>query len=163
VAAGTGVVLRRDQGPGTGDQGSRNKIRDYRDLTVWQRAMELVVECYSATRHFPNNEIYGLSSQLQRAAVSVPSNIAEGNGRTIGDYLRHLSIANGSLMELETHVRVARRLDYLNEAQEDQLLGLSREVGRMLASLTVRLRRRKWVAGQLPGPRSLVPGPFPSP
>ena len=95
------------------------KIRDYRDLTVWQRAMELVVECYAAARQFPKSELYALSNQLQRAAVSVPSNIAEGNGRaSLGDYLRHLSIANGSLMEVETQVRVARRLAYLTEAQE---------------------------------------------
>jgi four helix bundle protein len=121
-----------------------DKIRDYRDLTVWQRAMELVVECYSAARRFPKCEVYALSLQLQRAAVSVPSNIAEGNGRaSLGDYLRHLSIANGSLMELETHVRVAGRLNYLSDSEEDELLRRSREVGRMLGSLTTRLRARR--------------------
>jgi four helix bundle protein len=135
-----------------------DKIRDYRDLTVWQRAMELVVECYSAARRFPRFEVYALSQQLQRAAVSVPSNIAEGNGRaSLGDYLRHLSLANGSLMELETHVWVAHRLNYLSDGQKDQLLSLSREVGRMLGSLTVRLRARR-NNRRLAGPRSLVPG-----
>lgn len=119
-------------------------IRDYRDLTVWKLAMELVVECYSAARRFPRAEAYGLSSQLQRAAVSVPSNIAEGNGRaSLGDYLRHLSIANGSLMELETHIRVAQRLGYLSEAQECQVLSLSRQVGRTLGALIKRLRSRQ--------------------
>jgi four helix bundle protein len=161
VAAGEGMVVR-EEGPGTGDQEPgpmRRKIRDYRDLTVWQRAMALVVECYSATYLFPKSELYGLSSQLQRAAVSVPSNIAEGNGRTsLGDYLRHLSIANGSLMELETHIHVARRLAYLDGAQESRLLRLSSEVGRMLASLTVQIRRKK-SAGRLPGSWSPVPGP----
>jgi four helix bundle protein len=134
------------------------KIRDYRDLTVWQRAMELVVECYAAARQFPKSELYALSNQLQRAAVSVPSNIAEGNGRaSLGDYLRHLSIANGSLMEVETQVRVARRLAYLTEAQEGRLLGLSSEVGRMLATLIARLRSRRAAAPRT-GPRFLVPG-----
>jgi four helix bundle protein len=152
----------REEGPGTGDQGPGamiKKIRDYRDLTVWQRAMALVVECYSATHRFPKSELYSLSCQLQRAAVSVPSNIAEGNGRTsLGDYLRHLSIANGSLMELETHVRVATRLGYLDNEYESRLLDLTNEVGRMLASLTVQLRRKRSI-GRLPGPRSPVPGP----
>jgi four helix bundle protein len=153
VAAREGMVVR-EEGPGTGNQGPGamiKKFRDYRDLTVWQRAMVLVVECYSATRQFPKTEVYGLSSQLQRAAISVPSNIAEGNGRTLGDYLRHLSIANGSLMELETHISLARRLAYLDEAQESRLLSLSNEVGRILAGLTVQIRRKRTV-GRLPGP-----------
>ena len=141
----------RDQGPGTRNQKQEMrmeaKIRDYRDLTVWQRAMELVVECYSAAQAFPRAEVYGLTSQLRRAAVSVPSNIAEGNGRaSLGDYLRHLSIANGSLMELETHIRVARRLGYLSEAQESQILGVSRQVGRLLGALIGRLRSRRRVS-----------------
>ena len=81
------------------------KIQSYRDLTVWQKAMELVVGCYKFVSNLPKNETYGLISQTQRAAVSIPANIAEGHGRDhLGDYLRHLSIANGSLMELETHI-----------------------------------------------------------
>lgn len=125
-----------------------DKIRDYRDLRVWERAMQLVVSCYKATRRFPKSELYALSSQVQRAAVSVPSNIAEGNGRAyLGDYIRHLSIANGSLMELETHIRVARRLSYLSEVEESEILGVSGEVGRMLATLTGRLRKRKLANG----------------
>ena len=138
------------------------KIRDYRALTVWQRAMELVVECYSAAQAFPRAEVYGLTSQLRRAAVSVPSNIAEGNGRaSLGDYLRHLSIANGSLMELETHIRVARRLGYLSEAQESQVLGVSRQVGRLLGALIRRLRSGgvpRHVTVPVPVRWSLVPG-----
>jgi four helix bundle protein len=123
--------------------------------------MELVVECYSAAQAFPRAEVYGLTSQLRRAAVSVPSNIAEGNGRaSLGDYLRHLSIANGSLMELETHIRVARRLGYLSEAQESQILGVSRQVGRLLGALIRRLRsRRRASACDGSGASSLVPGP----
>src|SRR5207247_9756088 len=80
-------------------------IRSYRDFLVWQKAMGLVVECYRITTLLPKNETYGMVNQIQRAAVSVPANIAEGHGRDhLGDYLHHLSVANGSRMELETHL-----------------------------------------------------------
>ena len=155
VEVGERMDVSRDQGPGAGDQGM-NKIRDYRDLTVWQRAMDLSVECYSASKHFPRVETYGMASQLRRAAVSIPSNIAEGNGRTtLGDYLRHLSVANGSLMELETHIQLAHRFGYLSGSQESRLLSSSLEIGRMLGRLMSSLRARR----HLPGPRSRVPGP----
>ena len=79
-------------------------VNSYRDLRVWQKAMDLVVTSYEVAKQFPQSELYGLVSQIQRAAVSIPANIAEGHGREhLGDYLHHLSIANGSLMELETH------------------------------------------------------------
>ena len=79
---------------------TRRVVNGYRDLLVWGRAMDLVVETYRLTEAFPREEKYGLVQQLRRAAVSVPSNIAEGHGRDhLGDYLHHLSIANGSLME----------------------------------------------------------------
>ena len=78
-------------------------IRSYRDLLVWQKEMDLVVESYRIAALLPKSETYGFAIQIQRSAVSVPANIAEGHGRDhLGDYLRHLSIANGSLMELET-------------------------------------------------------------
>ena len=90
-------------------------IRSYRDLEVWQKAMALVVESYRFTNLFPKSETYGLSSQIQRAATSIPANIAEGHGRDhLGDYLHHLSVANGSLMELETHLEIASRLSYVS-------------------------------------------------
>ncbi len=80
------------------------EIKSYRDLLIWLKAMDLVVDCYRFVSVLPKNETYGLISQTQRAAISIPANIAEGHGREhLGDYLRHLSIANGSLMELETH------------------------------------------------------------
>src|SRR5439155_26987516 len=89
-------------------------IRSYRDLLVWQKAMDLVAECYWITTLLPKNETYGLVNQMQRAAVSVPANIAEGHGRDhLGDYLHHLSVTNGSAMELETHRLLLRRLSYL--------------------------------------------------
>lgn len=83
-------------------------IKSYRDLLVWQKAMDLVAESYGLSAKPPKTETYGLASQIQRAAVSIPANIAEGHGREhLGDYLHHLSVANGSLMELETHLLLA--------------------------------------------------------
>src|SRR5204862_8155456 len=94
---------------------SRDKapIRSYRDLEVWQRAMDLAVECCTAARTFPLDDRYGLTAQAKRSAVSVPSNIAEGRGR-MGDrgLLSHLSIAEGRLTEVETQLPIAKRLGY---------------------------------------------------
>ena len=108
-------------------------IRNYQDLDVWQKALDLVEDCYRLTMGFPDNEIYGLSSQLQRSAVSVPANIAEGRerGRT-KEFLHHLSIAYGSLAELETHILIARRLNYVDEETLRQLMDRVAEIGRML-------------------------------
>ncbi|HEX9610505.1 MAG TPA: four helix bundle protein [Gemmatimonadales bacterium] len=118
-------------------------VRGYRDLVVWQDAMDLVVTIYRTTAKFPKEERYALVDQLRRAAVSVPSNIAEGHGRSrTGDYLRYLSVAVGSLMELETQVQIARRLGYIVEEQEKGLLESSAVLARMLAGLIRALRRR---------------------
>ena len=111
-------------------------VNSYRDLRVSQKAMDLVVASYEATKQLPQSELYGLASQIQRAAVSIPANIAEGHGREhLGDYLHHLSMANGSLMELETHFLLAGRLGYLNAEPMNELLDQTAEVGRMLAGL----------------------------
>jgi four helix bundle protein len=118
-------------------------VRSYRDLVVWQKAMDVTVECYRVTKLLPKSEGYGLVSQIQRAAVSVPANIAEGHGREhLGDYLHHLSVANGSLMELETHLLLAGRLAYVPASGTEKVLGLTAEVGRMLAALTRSLKKR---------------------
>src|SRR5881628_2959958 len=118
-------------------------LKSYRDLVVWQKAMDLVVECYRITALLPKNETYGLVNQIQRAAVSVPANIAEGHGREhLGDYLHHLSVANGSLMELETHCIIAQRLTYA-AGDIAPLLERAAEVGRMLAGLIRALKRRR--------------------
>lgn len=121
---------------------SHDVVRGFRDLKVWQRSVDLVIEVYSATRSFPQTEIYGLTAQLRRSAVAIPSNIAEGHGREhLGDYLHHLSIANGSLMEVETQVTIASRLGYLSPQVMQQMLDSSGELGRMLAGLIRSLKR----------------------
>ena len=119
------------------------RIESYRDLLVWQKSMDLVVACYGVTRTFPDSERFGLSSQLQRAAVSIPANVAEGRGRGhIKEFLRHVSIASGSLAELETHVEIAKRLGYLRPDRIGSLIETMTEVGRMLTGLRTSLRRR---------------------
>ena len=118
-------------------------IHSYRDLQVWQRATDMVVECYRLTKLLPKSETYGLASQIQRAAVSVPANIAEGHSREhLGDYLHHLSVANGSLMESETHLLITNRLGYLQEDHLAPVFNLTAEVGRMLAGLAMALRKK---------------------
>ncbi|MBD2395108.1 four helix bundle protein [Cyanobacterium aponinum FACHB-4101] len=120
------------------------ELKSYRDLTVWQKSMDLVVICYQLTSQFPKTEIYGLSSPIQRAAVSIPANIAEGKGRNhLGDYIRHLSIANGSLKELETHLMIVGRLGYLKEQELKVTLNKCEEIGRMLHSLIEKLSQNK--------------------
>ncbi len=120
---------------------ARLAIKSYRDLQVWQKAMALVVESYSVTRLLPKSESYGLIGQIQRAAVSIPANIAEGHGREhLGDYVRHLSFANGSLMELETHFLIAIELAYVTREQTLTAMSMASEVGRMLTGLTRKLR-----------------------
>ncbi|MBD2393686.1 four helix bundle protein [Cyanobacterium aponinum UTEX 3222] len=120
------------------------ELKSYRDLTVWQKSMDLVVICYQLTSQFPKTEIYGLSSQIQRAAVSIPANIAEGKGRNhLGDYIRHLSMANGSLKELETHLMIVGRLGYLKEQELKVTLNKCEEIGRMLHSLIEKLSQNK--------------------
>ena len=122
-------------------------IRSYRDLKVWERAMDLVVASYKLTELLPKSEVYGLTAQIRRAAVSIPANIAEGHGRDhLGDYLHHLSVANGSLMELETHFLIANRLAYLRMTEIELPLQLSGEVSRMLAGLTRKLKARQLTA-----------------
>jgi four helix bundle protein len=112
------------------------KLRTYKELIVWQKAMDLVEEVYKATRSFPREEIYGLTSQLRRAAVSIPSNIAEGQGRsTTPDFLRHLSIAYGSLLEVETQILIAIRLGHLAKEKCHQVMNLASEVGRLMNGL----------------------------
>jgi len=121
--------------------GAQPKVQSFRDLIVWQRSIELVVAIYRVTKAFPKDEIYGLTAQMRRAAVSVPSNIAEGQGRlSTGEFLQFLGNARGSLHELQTQVVIGRKLGYLGETQEKQLQDVSLEVDRMLNRLLTSLR-----------------------
>ena len=118
-------------------------LKSYRDLEVWQKAMDLVVACYQTTKKFPKNEVYGLINQLQRAAVSIPANIAEGRERQHSkEFIQHLSIAYGSLAELETHIQIAERLTYIDINQLKKLLDKTAEIGRMLNGLRKSLEKR---------------------
>ena len=117
-------------------------LKSYGELIAWQKAMDLVQSVYEAVRTFPKEEIYGLTSQIRRAAVSIPSNIAEGQGRkSINEFLHHLSIAYGSLREVETQILIAGRLPYLSQEKINQLLELSAEVGRLINGLSNSLTR----------------------
>ena len=110
--------------------------RSYEDLKVWQRAMDLVYVIYDITRAFPKDEMYGLVSQMRRAAVSIPSNIAEGKGRsTDKDFAVFLHHSRGSLHELETQIRIAHHLGYIPAANNPDLTELVSEVGRLLNGL----------------------------
>ncbi len=114
-------------------------VKTYKDLDVWQKAMDMVVLCYEATK----SEAYGLASQLQRAAVSVPANIAEGHERRHSrEFVQHLSIAYGSLAEVETHIHIAQRLHYVGSAEVGMLLEKSAEIGRMINGLRHSIEKR---------------------
>jgi four helix bundle protein len=120
-----------------------SEIRSYRDLTVWQKAVDLVTEAYRLSDCFPKCEDFGLRLQVRRSAVSVAANIAEGHGRTgIGEYLHHLSIAHGSLAELQTLFTVAVNLGYLKPAITEPVEQQSEEVSRLVRALMRRLRER---------------------
>ena len=118
-------------------------IRSYRDLRVWARAFDLTKRTYAVTRGFPTEERFGLTSQMRRAAVSVTANIAEGHGRqSRGDYMRHISIARGSLMELDTHLRLATALGFLSASTADEMLDELSTTAGMLTRLAQRLRSK---------------------
>ena len=113
----------------------------YEDLRVWRRAMDLVLEIYRCTGSFPKQETYGLTSQMRRSAVSVPSNIAEGKGRfSRKELLQFLFHARGSLLELRTQITIARELGFLSPAKGVSLIDLSSEVGRLLNGLINRFQ-----------------------
>ncbi len=117
-------------------------IKSYRDLETWQKAIELVEEVYEETRSFPKEEVYGLVSQMRRAAVSVASNIAEGQGRdSTNEFLRHLSIAYGSLCELQTQMIISHKLNYLNQQTYERFEDASASVARLVNGLANSLRR----------------------
>ena len=111
-------------------------MKNYRDLVVWQKSMKLVSEIYRHTKSFPEDERYGLTLQLKRSSISLPSNMAEGYGRnSTQDYIRFLRIANGSLFELQTQLEIALNLGFLTDESFSLLFESSREIERMLSSL----------------------------
>ena len=111
--------------------------KHYRELIVWQKAMDLVELVYERTKPFPREEQFGLSMQLRKAAVSIPSNIAEGQGRnTCGDFLHFLAVARGSLQETETQFLIAERLHYLKTEERELLFHLTSEAGRLIYGLS---------------------------
>lgn len=121
------------------------KIRSYKDLIVWQKSMDLVIEIYKLTRQFPKSETYGISQQMQRAAVSIPSNIAEGYKRNhLPEYIQFLSIANGSGGELETQLELCKRLPELTECNYSMANNLLEEVMKMFTVLIGKLTTKRY-------------------
>lgn len=120
------------------------EIRSYRDLKVWQLGMELVTAVYEVTRSFPKAEVFGLTSQVQRAAVSIPSNIAEGHARCgTREFLHFITIALGSLAETETQLLVAHRLEYVDNEALGSLMKRCDQVGKMLRALQKALKAKE--------------------
>ena len=119
-------------------------IHSFMDLRVWNEAMDLVEACYQLSKGFPKQEMYGLTAQLRRAAVSVPANIAEGFGRdTRGSYVQHLKIAQGSLREVQTHVILAERLKFAEAQTTKQAMERCETVAKMLNGLIRSLQRHE--------------------
>jgi four helix bundle protein len=110
--------------------------QSFLDLVVWQKSIDLATAVYRVTREFPREELYGLTNQIRRCAVSVPRNIAEGQGRmSTGEFRQFLGIARGSNFELQTQIEIARRLGFGNPNLIDEADGLSHEVGKMLYAI----------------------------
>ena len=119
-------------------------MANYKELVVWQKAMTLTEEVYRIVRYLPKEELFGLSEQMRRAAVSVPSNIAEGQGRnTDGDFNRFLLISRGSLMELETQLELCKRLNYISEKDLKTAFLLCGEIDKMLSAMIIKYSLRK--------------------
>jgi four helix bundle protein len=119
-------------------------LKSYRELIAWQKAMDLAENVYRHTSRFPREEVYGLTSQIRRSAVSVPSNISEGQGRrSTRDFHHFLSIARGSLCEMETQVLLSERLGYLDARNASELLNQAAEVGRLINGLSKSLPHDK--------------------
>ncbi|CAC9975595.1 four helix bundle protein [Flavobacterium panici] len=113
----------------------------FRKILVWQKSISLVTKIYKATSTFPKEEMFGLTSQIRRSSVSVPSNIAEGSGReSTKDFLRFLYISLGSIFEMQTQLEIAKNIIYINEEEFNLLYEDSREIERMLASLIRKIK-----------------------
>lgn len=136
------------------------EINSFRDLRVWEIGMRLVEDVYRLTKTFPKHETYGLSSQMQRAAVSIPANIAEGHARRhIKEYLHHLSVAQASRAELQTQLEIAVRLKYLSPEQLSSVLDRSVSLARQLHALRNALVSRERKGPERPSPQPPTPNP----
>jgi four helix bundle protein len=120
------------------------QVKSYQDLIAWQKAISLVTEIYRLTAQFPGHEIYELTSQLRRASVSTPSNIAEGHGRaTGGEFIQFLGHARGSLCEAQTQIFIAHGLGYIPQEREHTVIVMTDELGRILNGLIASIEGRK--------------------
>jgi four helix bundle protein len=118
-------------------------IQSFRDLVVWQKGVDLVTEIYRLTQKFPKDELFGLTSQIRRAAVSIPSNVAEGRGKSSkGEFQQFLHHSMGSLAEVETQIIIAQNLGYLTAAEIEPVMEIIAEVGRLLNGLLTSLKKR---------------------
>ena len=120
-----------------------NKIRSYQDLIVWQKSVLFVTDIYSTTKHFPQEEKFGITSQLNRAAISIPTNIAEGWGReTSKNYLQFLRTSRGSVMEVQTLLIISKNLNYISQGNFEVLQSKIEEVGKILQGLIKSLNEK---------------------
>lgn len=118
-------------------------MSNFRSLLIWQKSMVLTTKIYFSTNNFPKEEIFGLTSQIRRSSVSIPSNIAEGSGRESDkDFLRFLNISIGSLFEMQTQLEIAKNITYLNQEKFNNLYEDSREVERMLVAFIKKIKDR---------------------
>ena len=123
---------------------AKNPVQSYRDLRVWQEGMTLAETCYRLTQPFPKEELYGMTSQIRRSAVSIPANIAEGCGReNRGEFIQFLRIAQGSLKELETHLLLALRVGFANPAAVEPVLLQCEKQGKQLRALIRSLQAKR--------------------
>ena len=119
-------------------------MKTHKDLDVWKNGIELVVSVYRITKNFPKDEMYGIVNQIRRAAVSIPSNIAEGAGRNHDrEFIQFLYVALGSLAELDTQILISQRLGYVNEQEEDSLNDLIKLIRAQLSGLIKYLKEKK--------------------
>ncbi|MEQ3662412.1 MAG: four helix bundle protein [Flavobacterium sp.] len=116
-------------------------MKTFRELFIWQKSMNLVTKVYTYTNHFPKDEVFGLTSQIRRCSVSIPSNIAEGFGRESNkEYLRFLNISLGSLFELQTQLEIAKNIHYLDDEKFNEIYENTREIERMLVSFINKIK-----------------------
>jgi four helix bundle protein len=133
-------------------------VQSYKDLEVWQKSVSLVTAIYELTKAFPRDELYTLVSQIRRAAISIPSNIAEGRGkRSTRDFIRFLSIAYGSAAELETQLIISSNLNYISVEQLNPLSEEINRICRMLNGLQTSLEKRAANSSRIPNPESQIP------